>query len=334
MAYQTCRFILRPQTAFGTPLAGDTLFGQLCWALRHRFGNEWLTERLAGYKDGCPFLVVSDAFPHGFLPLPTVPTAFWEAQPDADRKILKKKRWLPVEKLETGFSTWQSLACDDTDAAEAVLQKYISPESRKGKERIFLQKLRNQPHNSINRATSTTGEGNMFAPHTQTQYWFHPKMRLDLYAVLDETRLAAIDLETTLTNIGQSGFGRDASIGLGKFVGEYDAAFTGLPHAANANAFLTLAPCAPQGQGFVPERSFYQILTRFGRHGDIAARSGNPFKRPLLLAKTSGVFSPVALDRHRAFIGQGLGDVSICRPETVAQGYAPVVGVRMENNAQ
>ena len=39
---QTLRFIIQPRAAFGTPLVGDTLFCQLCWALRHRFGNGWL----------------------------------------------------------------------------------------------------------------------------------------------------------------------------------------------------------------------------------------------------------------------------------------------------
>jgi CRISPR-associated protein Csm4 len=330
---QTLRFTLRPRTAFGTPLAGDTLFGQLCWALRYRFGNEWLTERLAGYQEGRPFLVVSDAFPQDFLPLPTVPGAFWKTQPDADRKALKKRRWLSVENLQADFCQWQSLACNDADAAGAVLRKYLSPESQREKRKkrsIPLQEARAQPHNSIHRGTATTGE-DRFAPYTQTQYWFHPEMRLDLYAVLDDVRLTAADFAAALVDVGQSGFGRDASIGLGKFVSERDAAFSGLHHAANANAWLTLAPCAPQGQGFVRERSFYQILTRFGRHGDIAVRSGNPFKRPLLLAKTSGVFWPETLDRNRAFIGQGLGGVSASLPETVAQGYAPVLGIRVEN---
>jgi CRISPR-associated protein Csm4 len=322
---QTLRFTLRPRTAFGTPLVGDTLFGQLCWALRYRFGEEWLNERLAGYTEGHPFLVVSNAFPQGFLPLPTVPTSFWNAAIDADRKLLKKKRWLAVENLQADFRTWQSLACDDTKSAEAVLQKHGCDKGKPA-----LQKIRAQPHNSINRATVTTDKN--FTPYTQTQYWFPPEMRLDLYAVIDETSLAPQDLGAALVEIGQSGYGRDASIGLGKFIIERDDAFTGLPHVKNANAFLTLAPCAPQGQGFVPERSFYQILTRFGRHGDVAVYSGNPFKRPLLLAKAGSVFSPETLNQDSVFIGQGLGGVSLSQPDAVAQGYAPVMSIRMEES--
>jgi CRISPR-associated protein Csm4 len=325
---QTLRFTLRPQTAFGTPLVGDTLFGQLCWALRHGFGEHWLTERLDGYTASRPFLVMSDAFPQGFLPLPTVPSRFWQAPPDADRKALKKKRWLPIEKMEADFAQWQSLAYNDREAADTLLREVgLSPKDGEA----ALQKIRPQPHNSINRATATTGEGGMFVPYTQTQYWFHPEMRLDLYAVLDETRIAPEELAAALADIGKSGYGRDASIGLGKFAIERDTAFTGLPHAENANAFLTLAPCAPQGLGLDAAKSFYQPLTRFGRHGDTAVHSANPFKRPILLAKTGSVFTPKEGRIEAFYFGQGLGGVSASQPEAVAQAYAPVVRIRMEN---
>ena len=61
---------LQPRSAFGTPLAGDTLFGQLCWAIRERFGEARLTSLLEGYTEANPFLVVSDAFPAGWVPRP------------------------------------------------------------------------------------------------------------------------------------------------------------------------------------------------------------------------------------------------------------------------
>lgn len=54
------RFTLTPQSAMGTPLVGDTLFGQLCWAVRNRFGEARLSELLEGYTAQRPFMVVSD----------------------------------------------------------------------------------------------------------------------------------------------------------------------------------------------------------------------------------------------------------------------------------
>ncbi len=61
------RFTLTSQSAMGTPLVGDTLFGQLCWAVRNRFGEARLTALLEGYTEQRPFMVVSDAFPQNFL---------------------------------------------------------------------------------------------------------------------------------------------------------------------------------------------------------------------------------------------------------------------------
>ena len=70
------RLTLHPRSAFGTPLAGDTLFGQLCWALRHLLGNTRLNTLLDGYTNGQPFAVISDALPKRFLPLPILPSSF------------------------------------------------------------------------------------------------------------------------------------------------------------------------------------------------------------------------------------------------------------------
>lgn len=303
-------FTIQPLSAFGTPLAGDTLFGQLCWTLRHQLGNDRLNALLQGYIQGEPFAVVSDALPADHVPLPSVPSALWPLLPNSDRKLLKKKRWLPHAALKQAFTHWQAAACGDAD---------VAPKTERA-----------QPHNTINRQTGTTGEG-QFAPYTMAQIWFHPAMRFDLHVVLDEARLSLAEFTAALDAMGATGFGRDASIGLGKFERIGDADATTWPAATDANSYLTLGPCAPQGQGFCPVRSFYQVVTRFGRHGDAAVQSGNPFKRPVLLAKAGSVFWPETLEPARAFVGQGLGGVgnpvSTAMPETVQQGYAPVIAI-------
>jgi CRISPR-associated protein Csm4 len=314
---QTIRFTLRPLSAFGTPLAGDTLFGQLCWTLRHQLGNARLNELLQGYTTGKPFAVVSDATPAGYIPLPHVPSDTWQKSTSADapdRKALKKKKWLPLADLSKPFGQWQGSAQSDAQ---------VAPESATPISRA-------QPHNTINRQTGTTGEG-QFAPYAMPQIWFHPAMRFDLYVVLDEARLSLTELAAALEYMGKVGFGRDASIGLGKFELVGDASPIAWSTLAHANCYLTLGPCAPQGLGFCPVRSTYQVATRFGRHGDAAVQSGPPFKRPVLLAKAGGVFWPESMDAACHFIGQGLGGaenpMSLVMPETVQQGYAPVIAI-------
>ena len=320
------RLSLAPLTAFGTPLAGDTFFGQLCWTLRRLYGNPRLNALLDGYTAGHPFAVVSDALPQGFIPLPSLPGSFWSPS-SGERKALKKKRWVPLADVHTPLAAWRDLASNDAEMAEAIVGHGQA-----------VQTERAQPHNTLNRRTGSTGEG-QFAPYAMAQRWFHPAMRFDLYIVLDDDRLTREELVSALDVMGQTGFGRDASIGLGKFSclgAPQEHSFAGAETPASSapgDSWLTLGPCAPQGLGYCPQRSFYQTVTRFGRHGDVAVQSGNPFKRPLLLARAGAVFRPEQMDPQQRFIGQGIGGVSEAMPETVHQGYAPVVPICVEATA-
>ncbi|MDP2783980.1 MAG: hypothetical protein Q8O38_05220 [Sulfurimicrobium sp.] len=309
------KFTLTPQTAFATPLKGDTLFGQLCWAARHILGEARLNDVLQGYTDGKPYLVVSDAFPAGFLPMPKLPRHYWQfddAQQDPSaRKALKKRQWLPVAALSEPLGKWLEHARAD----------------------VMTLHSDSRPHNTINRATNTTGTGE-FAPYTVEQTWYQAGQILELYVLLDETRLAASELESLLNFVGASGFGRDASTGLGKFT---LAALTPTPlprgEGLAPNAWLTLAPCAPQGLAWDNARCYYKPFTRFGRHGDAAAISCQPYKTPLLLADTAAILSPRTMGKPGTmalFTGQGLGgdgSLSNALPQTVHQGYAPVIGI-------
>ncbi len=311
----TYRITLERQSAFATPLKGDTLFGQLCWAIRNRFGEKRLTELLAGYTNAQPFAVVADAFPKGFLPLPKLPGSYYDKLKADDRKAIKKRCWLPDVDVEKPLAEWLSLAKSSSDIVGD------------GKN---LSEKHPQPHNTINRQTQTTGTGG-FAPYSVEQEWFISSINWSIYILLDTERLKVEDCELCLQDIGCIGFGRDASIGLGKFIVSEFVETTRF-HQAGANACLTLAPCAPQGLNFDGKSSFYQLFTRFGRHGDIALHSeGNPFKNPVLLAQTAGVFAchpPMS-----GYIGQGIGgkgELSKTLPATVHQGYAPVIAINLD----
>jgi CRISPR-associated protein Csm4 len=323
---QTWKACLSPQSAFGTPPKGDTLFGQLCWAARNRFGKARLEELLVGYTQGRPYLVVSDALPAGHLPRPALPMS-WFSDTGGDRKALKKRAWLPLDELHYSVARWLARCRPAEELAAGNVSTYP------------------QPHNSINRATNTTGEG--FDPYNSEQLWYGqkvagrsvaPEPKLDIYVVWDETRVLADELLMLLKDMGELGFGRDAGIGLGRFA--VDSWEVGdLPGQSHGDAWLTLGPCAPQGLAFDPSRSFYHPFTRFGRHGDMGARLGNPFKSPILMADTGAVFVPRPHAREglgftARFIGQGLGgDGSLSKAKglenTVHQGYAPAVAIRL-----
>lgn len=305
---------IRPLSPFGTPPLGDTLFGQLCWAIRHRAGEAQLRELLDGYLENKPFAIVADALPAGYLPRPALPLSWFEQPANADRKRLKKQVWIPHSALVKPLKSWLLAAHSDHQVT--------------GNPDFAVQEAWPQPHNNINRLTGTTGEG--FTPYTMRQIGFAPDLTLDLHMVFDPERISMVELRELFENMGMTGFGRDASIGLGKFAVE-DPVPTNLTGPANANAYLTLAPCAPQGCGFLADASRYQPFTRFGRHGDIALQKGQPFKTPLLLAAAGAVLKPACYVKTR-YIGQGLGGdgrLSRAIPETVHQGYAPVIGIHL-----
>ncbi|HNG38377.1 MAG TPA: CRISPR-associated protein Csm7, partial [Accumulibacter sp.] len=323
MAHTLHRATLALHTPLGTPLAGDTLFGQLCWALREAAGEAELRRRLHGYTAGHPWLVVSDGFPAGYLPRPTLPHRL--AEPSAvaaehagqhaaaERKAARQKRWLAVDHRDGVLSVAPAPAVDDATAYGQAPQR------------------RAQAHNTLDRRTGTTG-GDPFVPYSVARTFHAAGQAIDLYLVLDEERTTAAEVGALLAAVGQTGFGRDAGIGLGKFSVARRAAVT-FAVAAAANAHWTLAPCAPQGQGFSPTASYWQVLTRFGRHGNIAARGGTPFKTPVLLAATGAVFVSDGPFTARLFVGQGIGGdgrLSKSQPDTVQQGYAPVVSHVLE----
>lgn len=319
---KTYRAKIRPLTAFGTRLLGDTLFGQICWALRNRDGDDALKECLQGYLHSEPFLVVSDAMPSNFWPRPTLPDVYFSSDLD-DRKLKRSRTWLPHAAFDHSVREWIDHCHAVKDTPGAVTRTNI------------------QAHNTINRWTGTTGSG-AFAPYTQSLLWYDraglaDALQLDIHFVLDSDRLPPDTLQLLLCDIGLAGFGRDATIGMGRFELQSFEEFA-LPVQQAANAWLTLAPIAPQGLGFDAKKSYYRTFTRFGKHGDMAIHLGNPFKTPLLLAQTGAVFTSANADFSPAlFIGQGVGGqgsgLSQALPETVHQGYAPVVGVNLPEHA-
>lgn len=321
---------LKPLSAFATPLKGDTLFGQLCWAIRNRLGETHLNQSLESYTENQPFAVVSDAFPQGYLPLPKLPSCFYELPKGEDRKAVKKLAWIPETELQKPLTEWLRHAVNPSVIASSISNKSATNVGAPPSLRLnttSLSEKHPQAHNTINRQTNTTGEGG-FAPYSVEQEWFIPGLLWTVYLLLDTDQLSVEDCQQCLKDIGDFGFGKDASIGLGKFE-VVDFHEKPLPSQANATSCLTLAPCAPQGLGFDSQHSYYQLFTRFGRHGDIAVhQEGKPFKNPVLLAQTAAVFNTTPTTT--GFIGQGIGgngELSKTLSATVHQGYAPVIAI-------
>ncbi len=314
---QWIKVTIQPQSGFATALKGDTLFGQLCWAIREAEGEAALVKFLSGYSEGRPFAVVSDAFPAGYLPRPKMPNRLlgWANLDARGRKVAKQKHWLPFSSAAQPLILW---------GEEMVTAAEVAEESE-GNPRFSREVV--APHNTLNRLTNATGTG-QFAPYNTRQTWYAPGISLAVFVLIDDQRISVEQLQIWWTAMGLFGVGKDATVGMGKFT------LASIQHCtaqapASPKAYLTLSPAALQGEDWLAERCYYQTFTRFGRHGGELAVAGYPFKNPILMAETGAILTPRSM-AQRDFVGQGLGgDGTISRmlTATVHQGYAPVMPV-------
>jgi len=306
---QSLRITIEPESAFGTSLKGDTLFGQICWMLFETKGQQALENALQGYTNNQPFLICSDGFPSGYLPRPEYPLAIYN-QINGDRKQIKKRQWISLGQLSQPVETWLGLYQSDKD----IINHAFSEQHM-------------QQHNSINRKTGTTGEEG-FAPYQMSQHWYADGLKLDIWLLIDEQKLSTETVIQLLENVGATGYGRDASIGLGKFTVS-DSIVGSLYKTENANTLITLAPSVLSSQHVNTEKTYYSIFTRFGRHGGQAIAKQKPFKNPVLMANTAAVVVPEKM-HEQPYIGKGLGgsgELSKAIPATVQQAYAPCIKI-------
>jgi len=339
---KTYEIVIKPTSGFGTPLVGDTLFGQFCWQIRYgvKGVKVGLEELLADYSSR-PFVVISNAYPRFEETTSRVSYAF--NRPDIPllhmlgniinrveiyekKKKLKGCKWMLLNKsfLENGLN--ESLFISDKELYEYYLN---DPESRDSLHmRSYIVHF-DQPRNSINRLTCTTGDGG-FAPFTVTQNVFAPGAKLAVFAGVDTTRIDIEAVTEALRNIGETGFGKDASTGLGRFevMGYEEVNFD---HPMGADSCYTLGPYVPGDESW--DEMFFTPCIRFGRHGGALANASNPFKAPIISAREGAVFrAKNGILPDKPYIGRAVTGISKADPNTVSQGYSLYLPFKMEAN--
>lgn len=338
---------IKPVTGFGTPLKGDTIFGQFCWQVAYDetlFGST-LKDFLAVYHEN-PFVVFSSAYLkfcvgasyQYVLPAPSMPLDYFFDFPEdkciriSKRKDYKAKRWMILHEGKR-FSSFRKLDYLDDgqllDMARSTVNDEVAKRLRRAGAHSFFAAF-SQSHNTINRLTGTTGEGGRFAPFSVDQQVFPPETELALFIGFDDKRLNIGQIKTGIERIGESGFGRDASTGLGRFqLGEDTSVDLTVMGSSSPNACYALAPCVPEKD--IYSQIFFTPFTRFGRHGDVLAKSGKPFKNPVIMADEGAVLIPQSSKVfNKPYIGRAIRDISRAEPGAVAQGYALYLPVRVE----
>lgn len=334
---------IKPTSGFGTPLKGDTLFGHICWVAAYDeslFGMN-IEKLLSDYRTN-PFIIVSSAFllvadnyvfKRPDLPLDMLFDIKSDNKADiiAKRKELKGRRWMLI-KNGTGL---QYIKADGQYLNDnMLLEQILGNESIEIKRLYRKKEIKSievdytQPHNTINRLTGTTGEG-QFTPYSVDQKVFIQDIELVVFIGLRDD-ISIDSVIKALKQIGKVGFGKDASTGLGRFeVSGFKEIDFNIMGAENPNACYTLSPCVPEKEAF--SKMFFIPFTRFGRHGDILAKSGKPFKNPVIMADEGAVF--VAKDTSlfsKPYIGTAVTGLSKAEPKAVTQGYSLYIPVKVE----
>ncbi len=344
---RTYEIIIKPLSGFGTPIKGDTLFGHICWQAAYDstlFGIP-IDDLVSDYASS-PFLVISSAyivFRHNgkvsrVFKRPDMPLSylFDVSGPDKrevikQRKVLKAKKWMVLQDLEGIGSLKNAGYLSDQDLFErfiGISGERLQKEIRKKGVASLVNDF-TQPHNTINRLTGTTGEGG-FAPFTVDAKVFLANVELSVFAGI-AGNIQIEQVIEALRRIGSTGFGKDASTGLGKFsvsdASEIDLSKIG---SVSPDACYTLSPSVPEKDTF--RQIYFAPFTRFGRHGDTLAKSANPFKNPVIMADEGAVLIPEKMDDvlKRPYIGTGMDGLSKAEPRTVMQGYSLYIPVKVE----
>ncbi|UOD33968.1 hypothetical protein DSN97_07275 [Deferribacteraceae bacterium V6Fe1] len=299
---------IKPTSPFGTNPMSDTIFGQLVWTLSDM--GEDLSKLLADY-DTSPFLVVSDFLPFNMGNVPKIPTIYKVegAKNDKINKILERKKIKAKNyiSIETLYSTASLNKNKIVELAQALVKFNKSAEIIRC---------------SINRKTGTTGDG--FDPYPVYDTFFTDNAEFTFYFyIADESNFGMI--QEALELIGKTGFGRDASLGRGQFeVLEFDEIEFS---PENKNAIYTLGNVALEGLSV--ERAYYEPFTRFGRHGNIRAVMGNPFKNPLVMALQGALLFGDNNIFSKPYIGKSIRKLSYYG-DTVQQGYSLYIPINVE----
>ena len=282
---------ITPASNFSTTLKGDTLFGQMCWAVRYAFGNDRLETLLSNYETD-PFLIVSDGFASGYLPKPSMPSKYLNEDAD-QKKENRKKIWMKSEDLKAGIY------------ANAKTNKDIGN----------INKTESLVRNSIDYRTSTTG-GKGFDPYGENETSLTPQ---DIYFSISDD-FTIDELKESFALLSGMGYGKDSTIGKGRFdISGFEEIDTNL----SSSTYMSLSPFTPNG---IQSKSlFYEPFTRFGKSGASRANT-NPFKKPIVLAD-SGAVVHFETKQELSYIGKAIKNVSTYS-DIVHQGYTIVVPIK------
>lgn len=320
--FKLYEFIIKPKTFWGSLFRGDTLFGRICIQIIMDKGENELTNLLEDY-DNSPFIVTSSAFPlikknpnetYYILPTPKVPLKyiFNNISENANTKEYKKKKNLIIKNNNNFFINIRS--------AEKLSEEEIS----KTFDIEYILKTFKYIHNTINRFTFTTGktdtdEKNMFSPYDVDYYLYNEdkKLNLLLFILIDESKIKIEEVKKLLENVGKYGFGKDQSLGYGKFSVEGYKELN--INYQNVKSYYALSPFVPPKEDEEKIKIYFSPYIKYGKHGDPASKSEKYLKKIIVMCEEGSI---IKMENYqKPYYGIALKGISTTIPQAVAQGY-------------
>lgn len=295
---KTYRLKIKPHSSFLTLWQADTIFGNLCWIMAWREGEDALKEFLEDYKNGNPAFVLSDGLPGDLLPSPAHLSLVKQKEDSFDAykkaKELKKVSWL------------------SPDVFDSVRKGNLEIEPS---EAFKTFRTLTTLHSSINRISGTTGEGSLF--ELEEHALSESEQFISIYLRIKdgwEDRVFALFKDLSLT-----GYGKKKSVGKGAFdiIGQLEP-FDNFNDFDGSNGFMSLSNFVPATHD--PTDGFYKTLVKYGKLGGEFTFCGKPFKKPLMMLTTGASF--YTKEKLKPFYGRMVKDIAPAKPEVVQYGYA------------
>jgi CRISPR-associated protein Csm4 len=204
----------------GTPWQADTIFGHLCWRLRHNQGDKTLSNFLEWFLAGQPALLLSDGFPDELLPKPL---------------LFALPRSEGIGAFDQAKETKKQVFLSRKDFTRAIHGDLFIPEKQDEK---VDGTLRIDVRNQINRTTGTTGgEGQLYS---FSSHWIRT---VSIYLKIERGFETLV--EELFTALKDTGYGKRKSVGYGAIEQVRMEAFPGFPVPPDANAFVSLSSFVP-----------------------------------------------------------------------------------------
>ncbi|WP_319371669.1 type III-A CRISPR-associated RAMP protein Csm4 [uncultured Ilyobacter sp.] len=281
--YKEYRLKIKPLSSYITPWQSDTFVGHIFWAVRYIEGEEYLKELLEESKDLMPPFIFSDGIIGNQLPKPDYPPVKRSRLIELGKEYFGENSYTALKKIkkinaieEDEFREYIR-GCNGENFIKSRLTLIKNGDGIKNRVSI---KAVNTMHNTINRLTGTTGDGDLYSSIeyvSDSEISFYIKLRQDI----EPERL-----KKYIDFIALDGYGKKASSGKGAFEIislEENQKF----EVENPNAFVVLSNYIPK-PGDYSEPLSVKTLTKYGKVG--GSEMEMPFKKPFICFEKGSVF--------------------------------------------